>query len=163
VAPAEELMAFEDEVARLFPAGRVCLVCEYDRDRFDAVTLAFVARAHPKTIAARAYHDTPLLRICRQYSPPGIRIAGQLDFRHRDLVEQALSESLRLDRNPYVNLTGLEYIDGASAALIVATAARLPGSRRMTVPCRRAVATVLNLVGAGSAPQLRVLRAHEQP
>jgi anti-anti-sigma regulatory factor len=163
VAPAEELMAFEAEVARLFPAGRVCLVCEYDRDRFDAVTLAFAAKAHAKTIAARAYHDTPLLRICRQYSPGGVRIAGQLDFRHRDLVEQALSESLRLDRHPFVNLAGLEYIDGACAGLIVATAARLPGSRHVTVVCRRAVATVLDLVGAGSTPRLRVLRTHEQP
>jgi hypothetical protein len=162
MAAAEELMAFESAVAGLLGDGRLCLICQYDRDRFDAVTLAFAAKAHPKTVAAQVYLDHPLLRICRQYSPPGIRVAGQLDFRHREVLEQALAESLRLDRYPRVNLAGLDYIDGTCAAVIVAMAARLPASRRMTVTCRRAVATVLHLVGASAAPRLRVQPVHEQ-
>ena len=163
LAAADELVAFESEVAGLFTDGRLCLICQYDRDRFDAVTLAFAARAHPKTVAAQVYHDHPLLRICRQYSPPGVRIAGQLDYRHRDLLEQALSESLRLDRRIRVNLDALEYIDGACAGVIVATAMRLPASRRMTITCRRAEATVIELVGGGTAPRLRIQMANEQP
>ncbi|MET7425907.1 MEDS domain-containing protein [Dactylosporangium sp. NPDC005555] len=160
---AEELLDFESAVAELLGDGRLCLICQYDRDRFDAVTLAFAAKAHPKTVAAQVYFEHPLLRICRQYSPPGVRIAGQLDYRHRDVLEQALTESLRLDRHMHLNLSGLEYIDGACAGVIVATAVRLPASRRMTVTCRRAVGTVLQLVGASAAPRLRVQRAHEQP
>jgi hypothetical protein len=159
----DELITFESEVAALFGDGRLCLICQYDRDRFDAVTLAFVARTHPKTVAAVVYHDHPLLRVCRQYSPPGVRIAGQLDYRHKDILEQALGESLRLDRHLHLNLAALDYIDGACAGVIVATAARLSASRRMTITCRRVVATVLELVGAGSAPRLRVQGAHEQP
>jgi anti-anti-sigma regulatory factor len=153
---ADELITFEHAVAELFTDTQLCLVCQYDRDRFDAVTLAFAARTHPKTVAARVYYEDAILRICRQYSPPGIRMAGQLDYRHRDEVEQALGESLRLDRHMHVNLADLEYIDGACAGAIVATAARLPASRRMTVTCRRAVATVLSLAGASDVPQLRV-------
>lgn len=160
LAAADELVTFESDVATLFGDGRLCLICQYDRDRFDAVTLAFAAKAHGKTVAAQVYHDHPLLRICRQYSPPGVRVAGQLDYRHRDILEQALAEALRLDRHMHLNLAGLEYIDGACAGLIVAAATRLSASRRITVTCRRAVATVLELCGADAAPRLRVQHAH---
>ena len=159
---ADELAGFESKVLALFSDRRLCLICQYDRARFDAVTLAIAAKAHPKTVAAQVYYEHALLRVCRQYSPPGIRISGQLDFRNREVLQVALTESLRLDRQMHVNLGELEYIDGACAGLIVTTAARLPASRRMTVTCRRAVATVLNLVGAGTLPGLRVRQANEQ-
>lgn len=162
MSAADELLAFETEVAALFAAGQLCLICQYDRDRFDAVTLAFAAKAHPKAVAAQVYHEHPLLRVCRQYSPPGVKVAGELDYRHRDALEQALAESMRLDRHMYVNLTGLDYIDGACAAVIVATALKLPPSRRMTVACRRLVGTVLDLVGAGNAARLRVQQINDQ-
>src|SRR5688572_527688 len=107
LAAAEELLAFETKVAELFATGRLCLICQYDRDRFDAVTLAFAAKAHPKAVAAQVYFEHPLLRICRQYSPSGVKIAGELDYRHQDVLEQALAESMRLDRHMHINLTGL--------------------------------------------------------
>ncbi|MGC9665274.1 MEDS domain-containing protein [Planosporangium sp. 12N6] len=164
-ATADDLVGFETKVADLFADGRLCLICQYDRDRFDAVTLAFAARTHPTTVAAPVYHEHPLLRVCRQYSPPGVRIAGELDYRHRDILEQALAESRRLDRHMHLNLTGLDFIDAACAAVIVSTAVALPASRRMTVTCRRLVGTMLDLVGAVGAPRLRVRRAreHDQP
>src|SRR5690349_5813530 len=34
---ADDLLEFETEVAGLFADGRLCLICQYDRDRFDAV------------------------------------------------------------------------------------------------------------------------------
>jgi anti-anti-sigma factor len=158
----EELLAFEAQVDGLLGDGRLCLICQYDRDRFDAVTLAFAAKAHPKAVAAQVYHEHPLLRICRQYSPPGVRIAGELDFRHQDVLEQALAESARLDRHMHINLTGLAYIDAACAAVIMQTASRLSASRRMTVTCRPLVATVLTLLGVDSPARLRVQQVHEQ-
>jgi anti-anti-sigma factor len=160
---ADELLEFETGVANLFADGRLCLICQYDRDRFDAVTLAFAAKAHPKTLAAQVYLEDVLLRICRQYSPPGIRVAGELDYRHQAVLEQALAESMRLDRHMHVNLSGLDYIDGACAAVLVQAARKLPPSRRMTVICRRLVATVLHLVGADNAPGLRVQEANDEP
>jgi anti-anti-sigma regulatory factor len=163
VGAAGELPGFETGVAGLFDSGRLCLICQYDRERFDAVTLAFAARSHPRTIAAQVYYDHPMLRVCRQYSPPGVRVAGQLDYRQRDVLEQALAESLRLDRTMHVNLSGLEFIDGTCAGVIVATAVRLPRYRRMIVTCRRPVAVVLDLVGAGAAPSLRVEQVNDQP
>lgn len=160
---AEQLLGFETLVTDLLAHGQLCLICQYDRERFDAVTLAFAARVHPKTVAAQVYLEHPLLRVCRQYTPAGIRVAGELDYRHKDVLELALAESVRIDRHVHVNLTGLNYIDGACASIIVAAARSLPRSRRMTVTCRRLVGTVLSLVGGDDVSQLRVQRRHEQP
>jgi anti-anti-sigma regulatory factor len=159
---AEELTAFETAAADLFTDGRLCVICQYDRAVFDAVTLAFVTATHQKTVAAHAYHDSVTLRICRQYSPPGIRVAGHLDYRHQDLLEQALAESRRLDRHMHVNLSGLDFIDAACTATIVQTALRLPPSRRMTITCRPLVDRMLALTGVANVPAIRVIQAHDQ-
>ncbi len=159
-AAADQLVGFESSVAELFAGGRLCMVCQYDRDRFDAVTLAFAADMHPTTIAAQVYFQSALLRICRQYSPAGLRVAGELDYRHMDVFEQALGEAVRLDRHPHVNLAGLTYIDAACASVIVRSAGRLAPSRRMTVTSGRLVGMMLDTIGAPGVPQLRVLRAH---
>ncbi|WP_433088764.1 MEDS domain-containing protein [Dactylosporangium sp. CA-052675] len=156
LATAAALTEFETAVAELFGTSRLCLICQYHRDKFDPVTLAFAAKAHPKTVAAQVYHDHPLLRICRQYSPPGIRIAGQLDFRHREVLEQALTETLRLDEQPMVNLVGLDYIDAACAGVIVAAATSLAPQRTMSVRCRRRVGKVLEVCGGPAVTGLLV-------
>ncbi|GAA4470621.1 hypothetical protein GCM10023170_087760 [Phytohabitans houttuyneae] len=161
-AGAEQLLGFETEMADLFSDGRLSLICQYDRDRFDAVTLAFAATAHTKTVAAQVYHDGPLLRICRQYSPTGVRVAGELDFRHQAVLEKALAESRRLDRHMSVNLSALSYIDAACATAIVQAAMRLPASRRMTVTCQGLVAKMLDLVGGRDTPRLRVVPGDDQ-
>ncbi|NUT34698.1 MAG: hypothetical protein HOV79_16685 [Hamadaea sp.] len=160
LAAADELVSFERKLAGLVPPGRLCMICEYDRERFDAVTLAFAAKAHDKTVAALAYHDDPLLRICRQYSPPGVRIAGELDYRHLPELDTALAEAVRLDDQLFVNLARLDYIDAASASAIVRTALGLPAERRMTVICHGLVARMLVLVGAEAAEQLHQRRPH---
>lgn len=161
-AGAERLLSFETEMAELFGDGRLSVICQYDRDRFDAVTLAFAASAHTKTVAAQVYHDEPVLRICRQYSPPGVRVAGELDYRHQAVLEKALAESRRLDRHMTVNLNALSYIDAACATTIVQAAMRLPASRRMTVTCHGLVAKMLDLVGGRDAPRIRVVPGHDQ-
>ncbi|HEY2795481.1 MAG TPA: MEDS domain-containing protein [Micromonosporaceae bacterium] len=162
-AAADQLVGFESSVAPLFADGRLCMICQYDRDRFDAVTLAFAAQAHPVTIAAQVYFESPLLRICRQYSPAGLRVAGEIDYRHADVLEQALAEVVRLDRRPYAHLDGLSYIDAACAAVFIRAAGRLPTTRTMTVSCGRLVATMLDLVGAAEVTQLRVRRSDGRP
>jgi hypothetical protein len=131
-------------------------MCQYDREVFDSVTLAFAADAHSKTVAAEAYYDTPLLRICRQYRPPGIRIAGEIDHSQLGPLQLALSEALRLDETIHVNLHKLQFIDITAATAIAKTALNLPPDREMIVECTEMVATVLEAVGARQASQLRV-------
>lgn len=158
VVAVDELVTFESQVGSLFGDGQLTVLCQYDRDSFDPVTLAFVADAHPKTVAALAYYDTPLLRICRQHRPPGIRIAGEIDFTHLDPLRHALAEALRLDDHLHVNLTSVRFIDVTAATVIAQTALSLPPERQMIVTCCGITAAVFDALGAGQASQLRLLR-----
>jgi anti-anti-sigma factor len=162
VAPVDQLTVFESEVGRLFADGRLMAICQYDRQSFDAVTLAFAAAAHPKSVAATVYHEDPLLRVCRQHRPPGIRLAGEIDFTRADVLTQALSETLRLDRHVWVNLSQLRFMDAAAAARIVHAALSLPADRTMTVVCAGTVRKVLRLAGADEVPGLKLLMPHGQ-
>lgn len=163
VAAIEQLLAFEAEVESLFADGRLAAICQYDRDSFDAVTLAFAAAAHSQAVAATVYHEDPILRICRQHSPPGVRVAGEIDFTRSGPLVQAITESLRLDHDIHVNLTQLRYLDAACVSIILQAAASLPADRRMVVTCRGLVHEMFTLVDTGDIGSLRVQRVHGQP
>jgi anti-anti-sigma factor len=163
VAGTEQLLAFESEVESLFADGRLAAICQYDREAFDAVTLAFAATAHPLAVAATVYHEDPILRICRQHSPPGIRVAGEIDFTRAEPLAHAVTEALRLDKDIHVNLAQLRYIDAACVSIIVQAAATLPADRRMTVICHGLVQEMFSLLGTTDAGALRVLMVHGQP
>lgn len=163
LAAVDQLVVFESEVARLFADGRLTAICQYDRQSFDAVTLAFAANGHPRTVAATVYHEDPVLRVCRQHSPPGIRVAGEIDYTRADVLSQALGEALRLDHDLDVNLVQLRFMDAAVASRVVHAALSLPAGRRMTVRCDGTVYQMLRLAGAHEVTGLRVLRNHGQP
>jgi ABC-type transporter Mla MlaB component len=163
VAAIDQLLAFESEVGGLFADGRLAAICQYDRDSFDAVTLAIAAAAHTRAVAAAVYHEDPIVRICRQHSPPGVRVAGELDFTRAEPLTQALAESLRLDHDIQVNLVQLRYIDAACVSIILQTARSLPAGRRLTVTCHGLVQEMFLMVDTGDVPALRVQTAHARP
>ena len=156
VVGVEHLVTFEKQVSQLFADARVTAVCQYDRQQFDAVTLASTTAVHSCAVAATVYHDDPVLRILRQHSPGGIRVSGELDFTAMDVFREALAEAVRLGEHVHVNLAKLRFIDAASAGALVQVAATLPVGRVVTVVCRRLVATVLKHVSAGQIPALRI-------
>ncbi len=156
----EQLLTFEREVAGLFSDGRLTAICEYDRNSFDPVTLAFAAEAHARTVAATSYCEDPVLRICRQYRPPGLRVAGEIDYTRLDVLLEALGEAVRLDHDINLNLSHLHFLDAAVAGAIVRMAATLNGGRRVIVRCGSAIERVLRLSGADEIAQLRVFSAH---
>jgi hypothetical protein len=163
-AAAHELLRFEQDVADGFRGGSggeygnglLTTLCEYDRGSFDPVTLAFAAEVHSQAVAAQVYHEDPLLRICRQYRPAGIRAAGDLDSGHLDVLRTALAETLRLDEHPHVNLRRVRHLDAACAAAILQAADQLPAGRTMHASCGSLPATVLRLAGAVAVPALWV-------
>jgi hypothetical protein len=161
-AHAEQLLAFESEVAKLFTAGRLTAICEYDRASFDPVTLAYAARVHPRTVAAAVYHEDPVLRICRQHVPPGVRVAGELDYTRAYALSDALAEAVRLDRDVHLNLNHLRFLDAGAAAVVLRTAAGLPAPRRMVVTCTEPVGRALTMAGAGEVGNLRMLVRHAE-
>jgi len=154
---------FESEVVKLFDDGRLTTICQYDRQSFDAVTLAFAANEHPRTVAATVYHEDPVLRVCRQHSPPGVRVAGEIDYTRADVLSQALAEALRLDHDLDLNLIQLRFMDAAVANRVIQAALSLPPGRRMTIRCDGSVHLMLDLAGASEVTGLRVLRTHGQP
>jgi len=156
-AGAEQLLAFENEVGKLFADGGLTAMCEYDREAFDPVTLACAARVHPQAVTATVYYDDPVLRICRQHVPPGVRVAGELDASRAGALSDALAEAVRLDRDVHLNLSRLRFLDAGAAAVILRAAAHLPAPRRMVVVCEEPVERILRMAGAGDVPALRML------
>ncbi|MBB4695924.1 MEDS domain-containing protein [Paractinoplanes abujensis] len=156
-AGAEQLLAFENEVAKLFADGGLTALCEYDREAFDPVTLAYAARTHPRTVTAAVYHEDAELRICRQHVPPGVRVAGTLDVGRSGALQDALAEAVRLDPDVHLNLGHLRSLDDGAAAVIVRAAAGLPRNRHMIVVGDRQAGRTLRVAGAHGVPNLRLL------
>ena len=109
------------------------MLCQYDRDGFDPVTLASVAAFHTRSVAAATYYADAIVRICRQYAPPGIRLAGEIDHKNAEPLALALAEAIRLDGDITINMAGLGFIDG-----VVCPDDRGCGARAGRVPHRGA-------------------------
>jgi anti-anti-sigma regulatory factor len=157
VSGVEQLVDFEGTVGRLLADRRATAVCQYDRHGFDPVSLASVTAAHPRTVAAVVYHEDPVLRICRQHVPPGVRLAGELDGSRIEPLRLALTEAMRLDGDIHVNAGQLRFIDAASAGVLVQVALALPAGRRMAVVCRPLTCKVLVALRADEIPHLRLV------
>ena len=157
VAGVEELPEFEDGIAAALDGSTAAVLCQYDRERFDPVTLASVAGFHTRAVAAATYHADALLRICRQYAPPGIRIAGELDFQAGESLGMALAEAVRLGGDIMINMSALAFVD-ARCTLMIADAARAIASlsRLVTLRCLPEVAAGFARLGLDGIPGIRL-------
>ena len=158
VAGIEELPAFEEGIAAALDGSTAAVLCQYDRERFDPVTLASVGGFHTRAVAAATYHADALLRICRQYAPPGIRIAGELDFQAAEPLGLALTEAVRLGGDITVNMSALNFID-AHCTLLIADAARTAASqsRMVTLRCQPEIAKGFSRIGLAGLPGIRLV------
>ncbi len=152
VSGVEQLPQFEEKVAGALTGTAVSVLCQYDRERFDPVTLASVGAFHTRSVAAATYHASVMLRICRQYAPAGIRLAGELDYQAADALALALTEAIRLDGDVTVNMVPLAFIDVTCSRMILDAARGLPAPRRMILRCRPGLAARFALLGAGGIP-----------
>jgi anti-anti-sigma regulatory factor len=148
VTGVEELPDFEEGIAAAVAGTAVSVLCQYDRERFDPVTLASVTPFHAKSVAAATYHADAVLRICRQYAPPGIRLAGELDRRHDEPLALALAEAIRLEGDITVNMAGLVFIDASCARMILEAARGAAGPRTVVLQCHPQIAARFVLLGA---------------
>jgi anti-anti-sigma regulatory factor len=148
IAGVEQLPDFEDGVAAVLAETAASVLCQYDRERFDPVTLASVAGRHNRSVAAATYYQDAVLRICRQYAPPGIRLAGEIDFHAEEPLALALAEALRIDGDITINMANLTFIDVSSMRMIVNLARGLPMPRQVILQCSPAIAAKFTLFGA---------------
>jgi anti-anti-sigma regulatory factor len=162
ISGVEQLPDFEGQVAAALRRGDAALLCQYDREKFDPITLASVAVLHSRSVAAATYHADPTLRICRQYAPPGIRLAGEIDYRAQDPLALALAEALRLDGDITVNMDHLSFIDAACMTMVVNAARSLGGSRRVILRCLPGIANRFVLSGAAQMPGVSVVTVHDR-
>jgi ABC-type transporter Mla MlaB component len=161
VAGIEELPRFEEGIVTALAGRPAAVLCQYDRGRFDPVTLASVAAFHTRAVAAATYHADPLLRICRQYAPPSLRIAGELDYQAQQPLGLALAEAVRLDADITLNLAGLTFID-ARCTLMIADAVRtIAVGRKVTVQCLPEVAAGFTRLRVTDLPGVRLVAVSE--
>lgn len=158
-----DLPRFEEGIAAALAGSTAAVLCQYDRERFDPVTLASVAGFHTRSVAAATYYADALLRICRQYAPPGVRIAGELDFQAADALGLALAEAVRLEGDIMINMSALAFID-ARCSLMVADAARTIASLRrlVTLRCVPEVGAGFARLGLTGVPGIRLVTADDR-
>ena len=164
VGGIEELPEFEEGIAAALDGSTAAVLCQYDRERFDPVTLASVGGFHTRAVAAATYYADALLRICRQYAPPGIRIAGELDFQAADPLGLALAEAVRLGGDIVINMSALSFVD-ARCTLMIADAARAVASlsRAVTLQCPPEVGKGFARLGLAGVPGIRLVTDGDLP
>jgi hypothetical protein len=162
VRGVEQLPDFEEGIAAALTGTRVSVLCQYDRDRFDPVTLASVAAFHTRSVAAATYYADAILRICRQYAPPGIRLAGELDYKAEEPLSLALAEAIRYDGDLTVNMSALSFIDASCIRLIIEAARSLASARRVILQCPRWIEGRFILYGALQVPGIKLVRTHDR-
>jgi anti-anti-sigma regulatory factor len=162
VTGIEQLPQFEEGIAAALAGTTASVLCQYDRDRFDPVTLASVAAFHTRSVATATYHADAVLRICRQYAPPGIRIAGEIDYKAEEPLALALAEAVRLDGDITVNMAPLAFIDAFCTRMIADTAKMLAESRTVTLQCLPEVAAGFARLGLGDLPGVRLVTFSER-
>jgi len=158
----EELPVLEEEIAAAVSGAGMSVLCGYDRERFDPVTLALIAPFHSHAVAAATYYDDPVLRICRQYVPPGIRLAGEMDFLTTDALALALGEAIRIDGDITINMANLSFIDASSIRMIMEAAASLDPSRAVILRCRPAIEARFAQLGVDRLPQVSLVGVDER-
>ncbi|MEV0585428.1 MEDS domain-containing protein [Nonomuraea sp. NPDC050310] len=162
ISGIEQLPAFEREIAAVLAGTTASVLCQYDRERFDPVTLASVSAFHTRSVAAATYHHDPLLRICRQYAPPGIRLAGQIDKTAEDALALALAEAIRAEGEVTVNMAELSFIDLACTRMILDAARSLAPTRKVVIRGQAAILARFVLLGAATVPGLDLVTVHDR-
>ena len=161
VAGIEQLPQFEENIAAALAGTTVSVLCQYDREGFDPVTLASVAAFHTRSVAAATYHADAVLRICRQYAPPGIRLAGEIDYLTAEPLALALAEAIRLDGDITINMAALTFIDASCARMILDALRSVDASRKIVLQCTPQIAARFGLLGAADVPRVSVVIAHD--
>ena len=161
VTGIEQLPEFEQDIAAALDGTTVSVLCQYDRERFDPVTLASATAVHTRSVTAATYYADAVLRICRQYAPPGIRLAGEIDYQAEEALALALAEAIRLDGDITINMAALAFMDAPCTRMIVDAARSVTPARRVILHCPPALAGRLAQYGASDVPGISLVVADE--
>lgn len=143
-------VAFEAAANALFGQGWLAAVCQYDRALFPREALDRATAVHPIS------PEQALLRYAATCSPRGLRLWGDIDLTNRQAFASVL-EPLRRERGEVViDASEVDFIDAASAQLLVAAVTARPAGRTVVV-CGRPTARMLRLMRAGDSVTVRLI------
>jgi len=162
IAGVEQLIGFEEAAAAMLGTVSVSMLCHYDRERFDPVTLASVTAMHTCSVTAATYYADAVLRICRQYAPPGIRLAGEIDYRAEESLAIALADAIRIDGDVTVNMADLTFIDASCMRMIVNAARSIAVRRKVMLRCPPGIAGRFALVGVADVPAISLVTVRDR-
>jgi anti-anti-sigma factor len=157
VAGEQVLREYENRLARVFDSRELAAICQYDRRLFGHAAVTGMIDCHPEVVQIDPLHDDRRLRITPTYGPRGLRVAGCVDL----TTSGALAGTLRHaadwpERELYLDLGELEFIDVAGVRAIVRAAGSLERGRHLVVErLAPALRRVFGLVGWDRSPGLR--------
>ena len=124
---------FERDLTLLVEANRMLALCLYPAALLPAQLAACIAEGHaPAAGPARAY-ERDGLRITLTSSPPGLRLAGELDRRHLPAFTQRLAELVESSGSIRLDMRCLTFIDVAAVTAIAHTAKGLDEGRQVVL------------------------------
>jgi MEDS: MEthanogen/methylotroph, DcmR Sensory domain/STAS domain len=157
---AGRLAWYEAQASRLFADGYSTVVCLYDQRRVSDADLAEISMSHPAcTLAAVDGLPWPQLRLRRRTPPAVLRLTGEADLSTRralDAVVSGLSVDFPDAAPITVDVSGLEFADGATALAMVRAARAAPAGLRV-IGASAALAKLIALVSGGEPAGLTVV------
>ncbi|MEU4422400.1 MEDS domain-containing protein [Actinoplanes sp. NPDC024001] len=157
---ADRLPWYEANVNRVFADGFAMGICLYDRRLFSDADLRRVCWSHLATVESGIDpRVVPLLRAIRTTRPAGIRLLGEADLSNRQalraILEHLVDDTPSTGEPLVVDISELQYIDGATVRMLLDTAARA-ADRLRVVGCSPHMQRLLTFNGAAASTGLIV-------
>lgn len=126
------LPAYEDRLAAAITVSTAAMaLCQMDRRRYDNGPSAALESTHQVLVSANPLFDDGTLRIRPNFTPPGLRLDGEIDPSHRDVLSRALTAATARNRPVHLDFTGLRFIELGALSLLTAFGTRLPQGRHL--------------------------------
>ncbi len=147
------LADYETDANMLFTSGRMAAVCQYDRRRFDAGTIADACSAHPIVDGGAE------LRFQLVEEPPGLVLSGELDGTNNRVFAAVLAPLSGVPAPLTIDAAGVAFA-GVEAAAMLARLAYLRKSHTTTLVCRPQLHRLLRRVDTAGSLVVRTAQAH---
>lgn len=153
VLGADRLLDYERRVSEVFATRPAAALCQYDRRRFDAATLAGALEAHPHMLVPTTQSDG--LTVGRLPDRVGLRLDGEIDMANRDDLQRAVASLPPTSTQIHFELAGLRFIDAAGYVELLAAVGTDPARRLVLHDPRGTVRRLIELLRPGCDMEVR--------
>ncbi|HEU5159124.1 MAG TPA: MEDS domain-containing protein [Streptosporangiaceae bacterium] len=139
-------------------------ICQFGPHCCSPRQLDALEDTHAVIVEANPEFEDSVLRITRTFTPPGLRLEGELDAARHAAFAEALASVADVDRDVHLDLTGLRFLDLGALHLLTAFASRRRGGGRLLLDnLAPDLAAVIDTVGWHRMPGLaQGMAAHGQ-